>query len=159
MLDDNYKIYKSDEMVKQVFGPVARQLKNASLIVSIIALLIVFIVVMLFEKLRVIKYSDYFLSKKHMDIKTKEIIREEILASVLPGLKGFVIDSLVLLFTISYVISIIFMILNLGISKINVEVTLADFRYVLILFIIIIISTYLGARNIKNLNIRGENIR
>ena len=158
VLDDNYKIYKSDEMVKQVFGPVARELKNISLIVSIIALSIVFIVVVLFEKLRLIKYSDYFLSKKHMGIKTKEIIKEEILASVFSGLKGFVIAILVLLLTISSVISIIFTILNLGISKINVVVTLADFRYVLILFIILIISTYLGARNIKNLNIRGENI-
>lgn len=155
ILNHRYKIYQRDELVGQIFGPVTGQIRQAALLVGMIALAILLVLVILFEKLRVIKDKEGFICKQHLGISNQAIRKEEMLAVLTAGSKGLVMALIIVTFFASTIMTAFLSLLNLGINQITTSPAIGDLVAILLIVIVLLVATLIGAQSIKNLRLRG----
>ena len=154
-LGTGYDIQPMEELIDQTLGVVSKQVQVATTAVTIIGILMIAFIVILFMKLRLTKDSSQIAALKAIGFRTSDVRKQYLykvsIVSVIGIFTGTIISNIIG----EKIISLVFSIMGLGISRLTFIINpwIAFIILPLILLIVTASVTWISTRNIIKYNI------
>ena len=149
-LGNGYDIHPMDELIDQTLGVVSKQLQIVVIAVMIIAILIVGFIVILFMKLRLIKDASQIAGIKSIGFTNLDVRKQYLYKIGIVSIAGIFLGTILSNLIGEKIISLIFSVMGLGISKLIFIINpwIVFLGLPLILLYVVSSMTWISTRNL-----------
>ena len=150
-----YDIQPMEELIDQTLGVVSKQVQIATNAVLIIGILMIAFIVILFMKLRLAKDVSEIATVKAIGFTNFDVRKQYLYKMIIVSAAGIFVGTVVSNILGEKIVSLVFSIMGLGISKLTFIINpwIAYMILPLILLAVTAVMTWISTRNIRNYNI------